>query len=473
MNDHSVGAMGRVRNIHFVGIGGAGMCGIAEILHNLGYSITGSDLKSSNVTSHLEELGITVNYGHKSEYVKDCDVVVVSSAVDPENPEIVTARNNRIPVIPRAEMLAEIMRFRHGIAVAGTHGKTTTTSLIASLLAEEGLDPTFVIGGQLNSIGTNARLGSGKYLVAEADESDASFLHLQPVVAVLTNIDADHLGTYKGNFSLLTDTFLDFLQRLPFYGFAVLCVDDPGVRSLMNKMTKPYITYGIDRVADYMASDINFDQTNTTFKISRQGTEKNLEIRLNLPGKHNVLNALAAITVATELGISDQSIIDSLQNFQGIARRCSVLGTIIIDGNSITVIDDYAHHPSEVRAILDAVKKGWPEFRVIVVFQPHRFTRTRDLFNEFCDVLSGIETLVLLSVYPAGEAEITGASSRDLCDAIEARGLKRPLLVMERTGVRDALQEIVQDQDILLLLGAGDIGTLGPELIRDCGIQVH
>ena len=440
------------------------MCGIAEILHNLGYSISGSDLKNTTVTAHLEDLGIKVNYGHKSEYINDCDQ---------DNPEIVTARDNRIPVIPRAEMLAEIMRFRHGIAVAGTHGKTTTTSLIASLLAEAGLDPTFVIGGQLNSIGTNARLGSGKYLVAEADESDASFLHLQPEVAVLTNIDADHLGTYKGNYSLLTNTFLDFLQRLPFYGFAVLCVDDPGVRSILNKMSKPYVTYGIDRVADYMASDIRFDQNHTTFEISRPGAEENLEIRLNLPGKHNVLNALAAITVASELGVSDQSIIDSLLNFQGIARRCSVLGTIGIDGKNITVIDDYAHHPSEIRAILDAVKKGWPEFRLIVVFQPHRYTRTKDLFSEFCDVLSGIETLVLLSVYPAGESEIAGASSEDLCDAIEARGLKRPLLVMDRSGVREVLKDIVQDQDILLILGAGDVGSLGPELIRDYGIQVH
>ena len=473
MIDHSVGEMGRVKNIHFVGIGGAGMCGIAEILHNLGYSISGSDLKNTSVTSHLEDLGIKVNYGHKPEYVDDCDVVVVSSAVDPDNPEIATARNNRIPVIPRAEMLAEIMRFRHGIAVAGTHGKTTTTSLIASLLAEEGLDPTFVIGGQLNSIGTNARLGSGKYLVAEADESDASFLHLQPVVAVLTNIDADHLGTYKGNYSFLSDTFLDFLQRLPFYGYAVLCVDDPGVRSIMNKITKPYVTYGIDRVADYMASEISFDQSHTTFKASRPGTEEKLEIRLNLPGKHNVLNALAAITIATELGVSDKSIIDSLQNFQGIARRCSVLGTIDIDGNKLTVIDDYAHHPSEIRAILDAVKKGWPDCMVVVIFQPHRYTRTKDLFNEFCDVLSGIETLVLLSVYPAGESEIAGAGSDDICDAIEARGLKRPLLIEDRSDVRESLNSIAKDKDILLILGAGDIGHLGPELVRDHGTQVH
>jgi UDP-N-acetylmuramate--alanine ligase len=473
MIDHSVGAMGRVKNIHFVGIGGAGMCGIAEILHNLGYSISGSDYKASSVTSHLEGLGITVNYGHKPEYVNACDVVVVSSAVDPENPEIVTARNDRIPVIPRAEMLAEIMRFRHGIAIAGTHGKTTTTSLIASLLAEEGLDPTFVIGGRLNSIGANARLGSGKYLVAEADESDASFLHLQPVVAVLTNIDADHLGTYQGDYSCLSDTFLNFLQRLPFYGFAVLCIDDPGVREILNNLQKPYITYGIDHDADYMASDISFDQTHTKFRVSRPEDKNKLEISLNLPGKHNVLNALAAITVATELGISDQSIIDSLKNFQGIARRCSVLGTINISGKNITVIDDYAHHPSEIRAILDAVKNGWPGVRIIVVFQPHRYSRTKDLFNEYCDVLSDIKNLVLLSVYPAGEAELAGSSSDDLCNAIEAKGVGRPLLLKDRSAITEVLNGIAQDQDILLILGAGDVGQLGPELIRDYSSQVH
>jgi len=369
MSDISKYNMGRVRNIHFVGIGGAGMCGIAEILHNLGYKISGSDLKSSNVTSHLENLGITVSYGHQPENVLGSDVVVVSSAVTANNPELETARKIRIPVIPRAEMLAEIMRFRQGIAVAGTHGKTTTTSLIASILAEDGLDPTFVIGGQLNSIGSNARLGSGKYLVAEADESDASFMHLQPVIAVLTNIDADHLETYNNDFKCLSDTFLEFIQRLPFYGFAVVCMDDEEIQKIINNITKPYITYGIENEADYIATDLNFDRSISSFCVSSREKNERLKIELNLPGRHNVLNALAAISVTTELGISDDSIINSLNKFQGIARRCSVLGVMTVEGKKVTVIDDYAHHPSEIRAILNAVRDGWNGFRIVTTTQ--------------------------------------------------------------------------------------------------------
>ena len=457
--------MGRVRNIHFVGIGGAGMSGIAEILHNLGYKISGSDMKSNHVTSHLQKMGITVKQGHDASQIVCSDVIVVSSAIARDNPELSAARTMRIPVILRAEMLAEIMRFRHGIAIAGTHGKTTTTSLVASLLAEEGLDPTFVIGGQLNSIGTNAKLGSGKYLVAEADESDASFLHLQPVMAILTNIDADHLETYQGDFSLLSKTFLDFLQRLPFYGLAVLCMDDKGVRDILADMSKPMVTYGIDHKADFMASNLQFNRTQSSFAVSSPKKKDWLHLNLNLPGKHNVLNALGAIAIGAELGISDESIIKALRNFQGIARRCNVLGQIRIQGRDIMVVDDYAHHPSEIRATLNAIRTGWPGLGIIVIFQPHRYTRTRDLFNEFCAVLSDVDVLILLKVYPAGEKYIAGADSASLIDAITLAGNTKVLLIEERENIASVLPEIVAHNSILLIMGAGDIGNLGAELI--------
>ena len=465
--------MGRVKNIHFVGIGGAGMCGIAEILHNLGYKISGSDQKTSSVTRHLEKLGITVNQGHRSVFVDDSDVVVVSSAVTDENPEVATARNLRIPVIPRAEMLAEIMRFRQGIAIAGTHGKTTTTSLVADILAEAGLDPTYVIGGLINSIGSNAKLGGGNYLVAEADESDASFLHLQPVIAVLTNIDADHLSTYDNDFSRLSETFLEFLQRLPFYGFAALCIDDKGVQEIIGKIGKPYVTFGIEMDADYMADDIRYDHNHTSFSVTGPGKKKYLNITLNLPGRHNVLNALAAITVATELDVSDDFIVRSLKNFQGIARRCNVLGVVTIAGKQITIIDDYAHHPTEIRAILQAIRDGWKGIRTIVIFQPHRYTRTRDLFNEFCDVLSGVDTLLLLNVYPAGEQPLPNADSNSLCNEISKRGKTRPRLIEDRNEIQMLLPNLVSGDDILLILGAGDISTLGQELISNYTRSVH
>ncbi|MGY8814512.1 MAG: UDP-N-acetylmuramate--L-alanine ligase [Gammaproteobacteria bacterium] len=465
--------MGRVNNIHFVGIGGAGMCGIAEILHNLGYSVSGSDIKSSTVTIHLEKMGITIHQGHQSGFVNGTDVVVFSSAVTANNPELIRAREMRIPVIPRAEMLAEIMRFRHGIAVAGTHGKTTTTSLIASILAEEGLDPTYVIGGQLNSIGSNAKLGSGKYLVAEADESDASFLHLQPMIAVLTNIDADHLGTYNNDFNCLREAFLDFLQRLPFYGLAVLCINDKGVQEIIADIIKPNITFGIDVEADYIATDIFFDRTHSSFTVSRPGNNIDLEINLNLPGRHNVLNALAAIAVATEIGVSDDSINCSLKNFQGISRRCDVLGEVTISGKQLTIIDDYAHHPSEIREILYAIDNGWKGYRTIVIFQPHRFSRTRELFIEFCDVLSNVENLLLLNVFPAGELPLPNADSASLCKAITKQGKSRPKLVQDRNEIQTLLPELVIDNDILLILGAGDVGTLGPELINNFRESVH
>lgn len=472
MPDMKDSMMGRIRNIHFVGIGGAGMSGIAEILHNLGYRISGSDLKSNQVTSHLQKLGIEVKQGHSTGHVSDSDVVVVSSAVAADNPELLEARRKRIPVIPRAEMLAEIMRFRHGIAIAGTHGKTTTTSLVASLLAEEGLDPTFVIGGQLNSIGSNAKLGSGKYLVAEADESDASFLHLQPVMAILTNIDADHLETYQGDFSRLSDTFLDFMQRLPFYGLAVLCLDDQGIRDILPDVARPFVTYGIDQKADFTASEIRYDRTHTTFTVSTPDRKDWLIINLNLPGKHNVLNALAAIAIAAELGISDRSIVRALQNFQGIARRCHVMGNIKPANRNILLVDDYAHHPSEIRATLNAIRTGWPGLGIVVIFQPHRYTRTRDLFKEFCEVLAEVDALILLNVYPAGEKYIAGADSRALADAVTTRDGKKPLLIENREILLSVIPDMVTDKDVVLIMGAGDIGSLGAELISNYGEAV-
>lgn len=458
-------AMGRVRHIHLVGIGGAGMSGIAEVLHNLGYEVSGSDLKESGTTRRLHDLGIKVISGHDARHVNGSDVIVVSSAIPQDNPELIAARAQRIPVIPRAEMLAELMRFRQGIAVAGTHGKTTTTSLIASLLAEGGFDPTYVIGGQLNSSGAHAKLGSGRYLVAEADESDASFLHLQPVIAVVTNIDADHLGTYGGDLRLLRNAFVEFLHHLPFYGLAVVCADDAGVREIMPRISKPLVTYGIEQKSDFMASSIVPRGRQTEFSVSRRGRSGSLSVTLNLPGRHNVLNALAAIAVASELGVGEQHLLAGLRAFQGIGRRCEVQGEVRIGACRLTVVHDYAHHPTELAAILDAVHSVWPGRRVVTIFQPHRYTRTLELFDDFCSVLSGADVLLMLEVYAAGEAPITGADSRSLCRGIRLRGRVEPLYVERRDDLYALLPALVSDQDILLLLGAGDIGSLGSELI--------
>ncbi len=470
LNGH---VMGRVRHIHFVGIGGAGMSGIAEVLHNLGYIVSGSDLKESQVTRHLQTLGIKVINGHDAAYINGSDVVVVSSAVAEDNSELVAARSQRIPIVPRAEMLAELMRFKQGIAVAGTHGKTTTTSFIASLLAEGGLDPTYVIGGLLNSSGSHAKLGGGKYLVAEADESDASFLHLQPVMAILTNIDADHLETYGGDYQCLKNNFAEFINRLPFYGLAVLCGDDAGIVGIIPEIKKSYITYGIEQNADFRASNIEQKKAQTFFSVSRHGQRDWLNIQLNMPGNHNVLNALAAIAVASELGISEEAIATALTNFQGIARRCDVQGKITISDKTVTLIDDYAHHPSEITAILSAIHTGWQGGRVIVVFQPHRFTRTRDLFEEFCQVLSSIEILILLDIYAAGENAIDGVDSRSLCHGIRMHGKVDPLFIEDRKDLYSILPGIIQDGDILLILGAGDIGTLGADLLATYGQQLN
>lgn len=466
-------AMGRVRHIHFVGIGGAGMSGIAEVLHNLGYEVSGSDINESRVTQHLKSLGVNVAMGHDESSIDGSDVLVVSSAIAEKNPEIIAARKNRIPIVPRAEMLAELMRFRHGIAVAGTHGKTTTTSLIASVLAEGGLDPTYVIGGLLNSSGSNAKLGDGNYLVAEADESDASFLHLQPIMAVLTNIDADHLGYYGGDYELLKTNFEEFINRLPFYGLAVVCLDNVGVRELISKVGKSFITYGIDSDADFVATINKQEGSRTWFSVSRRDRGKWLEIQLNLPGAHNVLNAMAAIVIANELGVKEAAIVNALSNFQGIGRRCDILGELKVGNKKVMLIDDYAHHPSEIKAILSAIKNGWADRRVVVIFQPHRYTRTRDLFEEFCQVLSGTDVLLLMDIYPAGESEIAGINGRSLCSAIRVKGEVEPLFIENREELDVVLNDVIYDSDILTILGAGDIGTLGGELIKRYGVNVH
>ncbi len=456
--------MRRVRHIHFVGIGGAGMSGIAEVLCNLGYRVSGSDLQESATTRRLRELGAQVFIGHDPARVSECHVVVISSAVGEDNPEVRRARELRLPVVPRAEMLAELMRFRQGVAVAGTHGKTTTTSLIASVLAEGGLDPTFVIGGRLIGAGTHARLGTGQYLVAEADESDASFLHLQPLVAVVTNIDADHMGTYGGDFARLRQAFLEFLHRPPFYGLAVLCLDDPVLRELAPNVPRPILSYGMTEAADVHATDVRQEGARTHFTVVRAGNDARLEIVLNLPGRHNVLNALAAVAVAGELGVSDEAIRHALEGFEGIARRFQVYGELPMPAGQVLLVDDYGHHPREVAATVRAIRDGWPERRLVLAFQPHRYTRTRDLFEDFAQVLSQVDALVLLEVYAAGEAPIPGADGRTLSRAIRARGQVDPVFVPSTTDLPEALAGVLADGDVLLTLGAGDIGAVARRL---------
>jgi len=456
--------MGRIRHIHFVGIGGSGMGGIAEVILNLGYEVSGSDLGTNNVTRRLQELGAKVTQGHAEDNIKNSDVVVISSAVKNDNPEVQAAKRNRIPVIPRAEMLAELMRFRFGIAVAGTHGKTTTTSLVASLLAEGGLDPTFVIGGRLNSAGTNARLGESRYLVAEADESDASFLHLQPMISIVTNIEADHMETYGGDFEQLRQTFMEFLHHLPFYGLAVLCADDANVQSLIPELTCPVVTYGISEQADLIAKDITQEGHQTHFTVCHQKDNKSFDVTLNMPGQHNVLNALAAIAVAHEIGVDDSAIQKALDKFQGIGRRFQIYENIKLSMGEVMHVDDYGHHPSEVEATIKAIREGWPEKRLLVTFQPHRFTRTRDLFEDFTMVLSHVDVLVLLEVYSAGETPIAGADGRSLSRAIRVRGQVEPVFVENIDDVPEALIGVLHDGDILLTLGAGSVGALASQL---------
>lgn len=463
-------AMGRIKHIHFVGIGGAGMSGIAEVLVNLGYTVSGSDLHENAATRRLAKCGAHIAIGHQARNIKDADAVVTSSAVNVENPEVIAARAQRIPIVPRAEMLAELMRFSYGIAVAGTHGKTTTTSLVASLLAEGGLDPTFVIGGRLNSAGANARLGAGRYLVAEADESDASFLYLQPMLAIVTNIDADHMATYGGDFARLRQTFVEFLHHLPFYGLAVLCLDDPVVREILPQVTRPIVSYGIDHNADVRASQIRQDGVRTSFNVHIPNRATPLAVELNMPGRHNVLNALAAIAVAHELGVSDAAIQQALAHFQGIGRRFQVYGELVTKAGNVLLVDDYGHHPNEVAATLRAARDAWPGRRLVVAFQPHRYSRTRDLFEDFAQVLSTVDVLLLVEVYAAGELPIASADGRTLCRAIRARGKVDPVFVERAADLATALPGVLQDGDVLLTLGAGDIGAMALALPKQLNV---
>lgn len=465
VSKHSaVPEMRRIKTIHFVGIGGAGMCGIAEVLLNQGYAITGSDIRSSAVTQRLVNLGAQVFIGHRAENVERADVVVYSSAVNPTNPELGAAREAGRPIIPRAEMLAELMRYRHGIAIAGTHGKTTTTSLVASIFAEAGLDPTFVIGGLLNSAGANARLGESRYLVAEADESDASFLHLQPMVTVVTNIDADHMSTYEGDFNKLKKFFVEFLHNLPFYGLAVLCVDDPVVADILPQIARPTLTYGFAEGADYRLSKLRQDRQFTSFEIQRPEQHAVLQVNLSIPGRHNALNAAAAIAIATDEGISDEHICNGLSKFQGVGRRFEIQGHFPVQGGSAMLLDDYGHHPREVAATIAALRGGWPTSRIVMIYQPHRYTRTKDLYEDFVMVLSDVDVLLMLEVYSAGEEAIPGADSRSLCRSIRARGRVDPVYVQDDEDIRKVLSGILRAGDIVITQGAGSVGTLAKQL---------
>jgi UDP-N-acetylmuramate--alanine ligase len=454
----------KVKRIHFVGIGGSGMSGIAEVLLNLGYEISGTDLSSNAATQRLVALGAKVMQGHAAEHVAGADAVVVSTAVGNSNPEVQAARAARIPVVPRALMLAELMRLKQGIAVAGTHGKTTTTSLTASILAEGGTDPTFVIGGRLNSAGANAKLGTGEFIVVEADESDASFLNLQPVIAVITNIDADHMETYGHDFARLKHAFVDFTQRLPFYGTAVLCADDVHVRSIMPLMSKPVVTYGTGFDAQVRASDIQAVGGQMHFTVHREG-EAPLPVKLNLPGQHNVLNSLAAIAVATEVGIADAAIQKALNEFSGVGRRFQRYGDIALAaGGSFALVDDYGHHPAEMAATISAARGAFPGRRLVLAFQPHRYTRTRDCFEDFVKILSTVDALVLADVYPAGEAPIVAADGRALSRAIRVAGKVEPVFVENMAEMPDAVRQVARDGDVVISMGAGSIGNLPREL---------
>lgn len=456
--------MRRIHRIHFVGIGGTGMSGIAEVLLNLGYAVQGSDLKAHATTQRLVSQGAEIVLGHARSNVEGADVVVVSSAIDEDNPEVAEALERRIPVVQRAEMLGELMRFRYSIAVAGTHGKTTTTSLVASVLAEGGEDPTFVIGGRLKSAATNARLGAGRYLVAEADESDASFMHLQPMIAVVTNVDADHLGTHGGDYERLKHSFVEFLHNLPFYGLAVICSDDPDAAALTHNIARPYVTYGFNPDADVRAVNLVAQGERSTFDVLRTGKPEPMRVTLRLPGRHNIQNALAAIAVGSELEVPDIAIQKALADFEGIDRRLQLIGDVEVDGGSVTIVDDYGHHPTEVAATLEATRQAWPNRRIVLAFQPHRFTRTRDLFDEFARVLSDVDALIVFDVYAAGEAPIPGAESKDLCRAIRSRGQVEPVLVADPGDLPLTLSNIVRPDDVVLIMGAGSIGAVAHEL---------
>ena len=469
--------MRRIHCVHFVGIGGSGMSGIAEVMLSLGYKVQGSDLKRNKQVRRLEQQGATVFIGHAEDNIERADAVVVSSAVDETNPEVAAARERLMPVVARAEMLAELMRFRYSIAVAGTHGKTTTTSLVASVLAEGGLDPTFVIGGRLKSADANARLGAGDYLVAEADESDASFVHLKPMLAIVTNIDADHMGTYDGDIEKLRTGFVEFLHNLPFYGLAVLCADDPGINEVIGTIGRSIMTYGINEDADVRAENIEFSAEQTRFDVVRPGDRKRLHVELRLPGLHNVRNALAAIAVAAELEIADDAVVSALGNFEGIDRRFQSLGEVDTAAGKVMLVDDYGHHPTEIAATLAAARSGWPKRRVVLVFQPHRYTRTRDLMDDFATVLSAADVAVVLDVYAAGEAPIAGADGRAVARAVRTRGAIEPVFVETLDEVPVVLRSIIEDGDLVLTMGAGDIGAFAaglPDLLRNKpNLKVH
>ena len=459
----------KVKNIHFVGIGGVGMSGIAEVLVNLGYSVSGSDLADNATTRRLAGLGMRIATGHAAENIGNADAVVVSTAVKEDNPEVIAARERKIPLVPRAQMLAELMRLKRGVAIAGTHGKTTTTSLVASILAEGGLDPTFVIGGRLNAAGANARLGSGGFIVAEADESDASFLFLSPVLSVVTNIDADHMETYEHDFGKLKQAFVDFLQRLPFYGVAVLCADDANVREIMPQVSKQIVSYGFEEGANLRAENVEAVAGQMKFDCVRSnGSVSRFAVTLNLPGRHNVLNALAAIAVATELGVSDAAIVKALAEFNGVGRRFQRYGEIKLpSGGQFTLIDDYGHHPAEMRATLAAARGAFPDRRLLLAFQPHRFTRTRDCFEDFVSVLSGVDALVLSEVYAAGEAPIVAADGRSLARALRVTGKVEPVFVENIADMPQTILDVARDGDVVITMGAGSIGAVPGKLVSE------
>ena len=463
----SVPEMRRIKRIHFVGIGGTGMCGIAEVLFNQGYKVSGSDLRESDAVKRLRGMGIEVQIGHRAENLSDCDVLVVSGAVPKDNPEIEAAASARVPVVRRAEMLAELMRFRHGIAVAGTHGKTTTTSLIATLLAHAGKDPTFVVGGLVKQSETNAQLGLSRYLVAEADESDASFLHLQPMTSVVTNIDADHMDTYSGDFGILQQTFVEFLHNLPFYGLAVLCIDDENVRELLPQINRSILTYGFSDDADFRIESAEYSESKTRISVSRPEGLSPIDVTLNLPGRHNALNATAAIAVATDEGAQDEAIIAGLESFQGVGRRFEKLGDFEISGQgSAMLVDDYGHHPSEIAATVQAVRDGYPKRRLFMIFQPHRFSRTRDLYEDFVQVLSKVDVLIVTEVYAAGEEPIAAADSRHLCRSIRQRGILDPIFVENIDDIPDLVTDLVRPGDIVLTQGAGSVNQIAATLAQ-------
>ncbi len=458
--NQSVLAMRKIKHIHFVGIGGSGMSGIAAVLLNQGYEVSGSDLNQSIVTAQLKKLGVKIYIGHDASQIEGAQVIVQSTAIRDDNPEIIAARAARIPIVPRAQMLAELMRFRYGIAIAGTHGKTTTTSLVASLFAKGGLDPTYVIGGQLNSSGTHASLGQSHYLIAEADESDASFLYLNPMIAVVTNIDEDHMATYGGDFNKLKQTFLDFIHRVPFYGLIVLCWDEPVLREIYPQINRAVVTYGFHEDADLRVVDYQQQGLQSHFTVKFKNGDPDLPIVLNLPGQHNACNALAAIAIAKEEGISTTAIQDCLTEFSGVGRRFQVQQNVQFSGKTITVIDDYGHHPRELSVTIQAARQAWPNKRLVLVFQPHRFTRTRDCFEDFAQVLAQVDQLLLLEIYSAGEPPIPSIDSRALCRAIRERGQLEPIYVPSVDQVLETLSNIVQDDDIVLLQGAGNVGQL-------------